>query len=292
MVILYPEDWENGTVTLHLDQDHTYLFSDIESGNYTVQVIPDAAEYPDDLPTYLGNTLLLSDASWVSVDDAVSGQNINVARKPGNPGGTGAITGTFMQGETGKKIAVVTNPSFKAGSGIPDCYVFLKDAISGDLEAWDMTGSAGMFNFDSLLTGSYMFEADYLGLDMDPSNLTLELTAEDDSLEILAIAGISYITIELVETGLDNLVYNKDLRIYPVPASDRLAIEMADGALVKGIARVSIYNLNGNQMVAEYPFIAGEKLMELDISALADGFYLLRIEDGIHSYEIRFIKTY
>ena len=292
MVILYPEDWENGTVTLHLDQDHTYLFSDIESGNYTVQVIPDAAEYPDDLPTYLGNTLLLSDASWVSVDDAVSGQNINVARKPDIPGGTGTITGTFIQGETGKKIAVVTNPSFKAGSGIPDCYVFLKDAISGDLEAWDMTGSAGMFNFDSLLTGSYMFEADYLGLDMDPSNLTLELTAEDDSLEILAIAGISYITIELVETGLDNLVYNKDLRIYPVPASDRLAIEMADGALVKGIARVSIYNLNGNQMVAEYPFIAGEKLMELDISALADGFYLLRIEDGIHSYEIRFIKTY
>jgi len=31
-------------------------------------------------------------------------------------------------------------------------------------------------------------------------------------------------------------------------------------------------------MVAVYPFIAGEKLMELDISGLADGFYLLRIE--------------
>jgi len=48
-------------------------------------------------------------------------------------------------------------------------------------------------------------------------------------LEILAIAGISYITIELVETGLDNLVYNKDLKIYPVPASDRLQLKWQMG---------------------------------------------------------------
>jgi hypothetical protein len=137
-----------------------------------------------------------------------------------------------------------------------------------------------------------MFEADYLGLPMDPSNVTLELLAENGSLEILAIAGISFITIELVETGSDNLAYNKDLKIYPVPASDRLVIEIANGELLKGIAKVSIYNLSGNQLVSEYPFIAGERLLELDISNLEDGFYLLRIEDGIHSYEIRFIKAY
>jgi len=32
--------------------------------------------------------------------------------------------------------------------------------------------------------------------------------------------------------------------------------------------------------------------MELDISKLADGFYLLRIEDKNNSYEFRFIKAY
>jgi len=55
---------------------------------------------------------------------------------------------------------------------------------------------------------------------------------------------------------------------------------------------VSIYNLKGNQQVAEYPFIRGEKSIELDISKLADGYYLLRIEDKTVSYEFRFIKAY
>jgi beta propeller repeat protein len=291
-VILYPENWQFGTYTLQLDQNHTYLFADIGNGNYTVYVIPDSAEYPGYLPTYLGNTLLLSDASWVSIDNVVSGQNINMIRKPDNTVGTGTITGTFIEGETGNKIAVAFKPVLKAGSGIPDCYVFLKDAVSGDLESYDMTGNAGNFNFDSLLAGSYMFEADYLGLPMDPSNVTLELLAENDSLEILAIAGISNITIELVETGSDNLAYNKDLKIYPVPASDRLVVEIANGALVKGLLKVSIYNLSGNQLIAEYPFIAGEKSLELDISKLEDGFYLLRIEDKVNSYEFRFVKAY
>lgn len=291
-VILYPESWPSGNDTLQVVREHTYHFSDIDTGNYTIYVIPDSVEYPDYLPTYLGNILSLSDADWIDVDGAISGLDINVLRKPDNPGGTGMVAGTLVVGESGKKIAVSLKPGLKAGSGIKDCYVFLFNAVSGELEAWDITRSTGRFGFDSLVTGTYTFKADWMGLPMDPENKPLELTSGNDTLEILAIAGTEKIMVELVETGLDDQGYRNGIRIYPVPASNKLVISIANDALTESMVRVSIYNINGNQLIAEYPFVIGEKSMELDISKLADGFYLLRIEDKNNSYEFRFIKAY
>jgi PKD repeat protein len=291
-VILYPETWPSGNDTLHLVQDHTFHFSDIDTGNYTICVIPDPVDYPDYLPTYFGNILYLAEADWLDVDGPASGLEINVLRKPDNPGGTGMVAGTLVVGEPGKKIAVSFNPVLKAGNGIKDCNVFLLDYVLGDLEAWDITGSEGRFEFDSLLTGTYIFKADWMGLPMDPENEPLELNSGNDTIEILAIAGAEKIMVELVETGLDDQLYRSGIKIYPVPVSNKLVISIANGILTEGMCRVSIYNLTGKQLIAEYTFVRGQKTLELDILKLPDGFYLLRIEDKNNSYEFRFIKAY
>jgi hypothetical protein len=98
--------------------------------------------------------------------------------------------------------------------------------------------------------------------------------------------------VELVETGLDDQLYRSGIKIYPVPVSNKLVISIANGILTEGMCRVSIYNLNGSQLIAEYTFVRGQKTLELDILKLPDGFYLLRIEDKNNSYEFRFIKAY
>ena len=140
IVILYSETWPSGNDTLHLVQEHTYHFPDIDTGNYTIYVTPDPVEYPDYLPTYLGNILYLSEAEWIDVDGVITGLDINVLRKPDNPGGTGMVAGTLVAGEQGKKIAVSLKPELKAGSSIKNCYVFLCNANTGELETWDISG--------------------------------------------------------------------------------------------------------------------------------------------------------
>ncbi len=84
--------------------------------------------------------------------------------------------------------------------------------------------------------------------------------------------------------GLNDLVANEDVRIYPVPANQKINIELA----TEGDYSASIFDLTGRQMLSDnYSF---RRIVSIPVSSLESGAYLvgIRKNDGSPSY-FRFI---
>lgn len=80
--------------------------------------------------------------------------------------------------------------------------------------------------------------------------------------------------------SLNNLV------IFPNPVSDVLHFRPSTS---KTDFTIAIYNLNGKKLM-EYPDLNGNTTIELNVSALAAGVYLCRIQNGSKSYNQKIIK--
>ncbi|MBK9638078.1 MAG: T9SS type A sorting domain-containing protein, partial [Bacteroidetes bacterium] len=80
--------------------------------------------------------------------------------------------------------------------------------------------------------------------------------------------------------GLNDLVSNEDVRIYPVPANQKINIELA----TEGDYSASIFDLTGRQMLSDnYSF---RRLVSIPVSTLESGAYLvgIRKNEGSSSY--------
>jgi hypothetical protein len=80
--------------------------------------------------------------------------------------------------------------------------------------------------------------------------------------------------------GLNDLVTNEDVRIYPVPANQKINIELT----TEGDYTASIYDLTGRQMLSDtYSF---RRIVSIPVSSLESGAYLvgIRKNDGSPSY--------
>jgi hypothetical protein len=71
-------------------------------------------------------------------------------------------------------------------------------------------------------------------------------------------------------TGIE-LVPERDLKIYPIPAKDQVTIESPDEEIIS----VSIVNIGGNLIMGEY--VIGSSKAEIDIQDLAPGTHLMLI---------------
>lgn len=88
-------------------------------------------------------------------------------------------------------------------------------------------------------------------------------------------------------TGIKSLEGNKNLIVFPNPANDQITISM-DGFSGSYIAK--IINLQGNVVKQESVRLNPEMNQLIDISSLADGFYMLSIENGKEKHQSRFVK--
>jgi hypothetical protein len=81
-------------------------------------------------------------------------------------------------------------------------------------------------------------------------------------------------------------------KLYPNPAAGRLMIEM-NGSLGMEVIRISVFDLFGNQLMTHT--VTGKQTIELNISGLASGVYLCKVEriDNRSNPEIqRFVKIF
>jgi hypothetical protein len=88
--------------------------------------------------------------------------------------------------------------------------------------------------------------------------------------------------------GVNEIAANKsNFNIYPNPAKDNFSIELLNQIEKNGKAFISVYNIQG-QLLIQQPI--RQTKTEVDISTLATGVYIVKIEDSTNTIFKRLIK--
>jgi len=267
---------------------NSFTFNNLTEDEYSVRYFPDPDEYPDFLPTYLGDVLNLYEAEYVMVNSNVSGQDINMITKPGEGSGEGTINGKVVEG-SGKGNTVVSIGGTKAGAtSMEGILVYLLNNTTGHLEGYDITDEQGYFEFANLANSEYKFMVDYKGLPMDPANPLLVLTQAADSISILATVSGIEISASILATNVNEANHRYGMVVYPNPASEVVYLE-ASGRELEDIRRVSLLGLRGNVIISRNDLMINQENAEISLRGIKSGVYLLRIETKTNCYNKRIV---
>jgi hypothetical protein len=91
--------------------------------------------------------------------------------------------------------------------------------------------------------------------------------------------------INIVVAGIDNLVSNDGIRVYPVPASGSLTIDLDNSSF--NVSAISIYDVTGRK-ISDVKTSMNSRHLTLDVSKLDNGIYFLRLIGNGGSENIRF----
>ena len=272
-----------------LDGSNEFLFMDVVEGNYTLRFLPDQVSYPDALPTYLGDVLMMFEATFITVDDNIVQQDIHVQNKPGTGSGNGNINGNLVEDDGKKNTTVIIGNSATKGTPVDGIYVYLIDNSDGSLTGFAVTDQEGYFEFVDLPETSYLFIADYMGIPMDNANPLLTISSQDDSISIVATVSSINISTEILATGIHDYLLPAGLDIYPNPARDVLYIR-ADREIIKeGINRIFLLGVNGSVIISEYFYHSGADDVQISVNHIPAGIYILRLEGKKGFYSARIV---
>lgn len=288
-VELYKKDVSEAILEVELANTNRYAFAGLDSGSYTVLVIPDTLVHQNTLPTYLGNKLARYDANYVVLDETLTGQEIDVIQGPPDGSGSGTIEGVFTETESDNKQKVRVVSGQAEGNAVAGCYVYLNESGSDNFRAFDITGDDGSFVFSNLASGTYQFFTDYKGMPMDESNPGLKISDMENPLEISVVAGDAGIAVETILTNVDE-VGNDQLLVYPVPARDKILVKTRYGKTDFEEVHIHITDLTGKIVyISNSNYWPGSN-MEIDLGALQNGLYIMTIQlDRMH-YKRQIVK--
>ena len=248
----------DSTVTL-IDSTNSingqYAYASADSLIY-VKAVPDLTIYPNELPTYFGNspTFLGSDSAvGIACDTAFS----NITTLAGtNPGGQGFIAGNVYQG-AGKTNIFEPVPYFN---------LLLKNE-SNEWVKYVQSDSSGDFEFSGLDTGTfYLYADDPKFLNIDPPSITLTDQAPTQTVRVKAENGIlSVETLSLNIRTLESL----QCKVYPNPASNMLYINSHQAL------SFALYSLDGRLLLENLMF---RTTQSVNVSDLDNGTYLLLLK--------------
>jgi hypothetical protein len=286
-VILIPQSEISDTTMVNLNGSNSYLFRGLPTGKFTVLAIPDPVEYPEELPTYYGDNILLNNALWLQASGSVEGKDIRLIKKPATGTGTGTINGSLVTGSS-KGISVSEKTDVTKGNFLPGVYVYLKGASDGRLKAYCITDYNGRFSFPGLEDGSYIFLADYRGKPMDPANPALTINSSRKEIEILATAGTETITMTDLPTGVE-LTAGAAFRIFPVPASEKITVQIPEGLFSGESIHLRIADLSGKYLYINEYNNFHSFILTIDVSGMKDGLYLIELGNKEKSLKNKFI---
>jgi len=276
-----------------LEGSNQYEFNNLPQGEYSVLAIPDTAEFPQYLPTYLGRKLTLSEAQWVNMNGHITGQDIPLIRKPPQNYGNGSFWGSIGIA-SGKKNSSVTvevkgDNNDTKGVALSGIYIYIKDAVSGELIDFKVTDDDGAFRFEGLENGSYSLVVDYKGLPMDPANQPLLISDEIKSAELRIIVFDNRISVVNIATRVTKLISN-GIKIYPVPANEELFLEIPADYFNTLKVSCSIFDLSGRMIMNKIKPVSDGCIFSVDISALSAGVYILQLTDNKLVFRSMFVR--
>ncbi|MGM0579882.1 MAG: T9SS type A sorting domain-containing protein [Bacteroidota bacterium] len=276
----------------NLNNDNNFNFEDLILGDYIILANPDKEEFPNLIPTYLGNTIDWEVADTINLDNSVSEITIEVEKEPEqltDPGSeiSGVVEEEYEEADSSLRILPRRKVSGAGvsvrklvGSSRPESSLRLNED-DYELMAYIKSDENGEFSFPSLPTGDYKIRVEYPGVENDEtSDINFNLSGEQGevvSVEALVEDG----KIKVTETGRvtanepDNMV---SFSFYPNPVKNvmNLKLENADEP-----HEITIFDLKG---VVYKKIQLENNQRKIDLNDLPTGSYILRLQDKKGNY--------
>jgi hypothetical protein len=266
-----------------LDEAGVYLFNGLYPGHYVLQALPDTERYPDGMPTYFNGAISWDEAQEMIVETNTNATfaNITLSELPKltPEDGTGEMFGNVSYEDEGGLKGTMSKPVTRT-SVILVRRAARKSTLEGNVMAYVITDLLGDYQFENVPDGDYTLIVDIPGLDMRSSyevtmlgNKLFGLNFEVGKEEINASG-----TVDVETVSMDRLM------IFPNPGNGLVHIAFPSGDYL-----VDVFNTVGKLVHSSgYPSAAGLEL--LDISALHDGIYLIRINGDNANEVVKYMK--
>jgi len=239
-----------------------YQFSNIPYGQYLIQahLSTTSAYYFDYLPTYYGDVLYWSQATFVSIgqvnltvqyDIHMIGTNLN--------NGNGQISGNVLQGNGSKTT-------------LSDILVVLLDENDNAI-TYTYSDIDGSFAFDNLAMGTYKVYAEIWG--KDPVSATVTLDSNNPTVDDVLIT-VNETTVISSLPGYNEMYFDFVGNPYPNPTSDNINLELSLKQNTHLV--INVYNIMGASVYAQNgEFTSGVHRMNFNTNSLPAGLYYIDI---------------
>ncbi len=269
-------NWESlGTVAIESNSagwsNHYDFGTQATPGQYLVKATldPSSPNAGDYLPTYHFSTVHWGEADLITLPSAGFGLfNIILSDGTNLTGGSGNISGTVTEGDG----FADNDGNNRSGTPRPNTSVLLFDNNEQPV-SHVLTDELGRYGFSNLPFGTYKLEVEIVGTEQAERWVTLS-PANPNS------AGNDF---EVTETGivlaLKDLLAGNGLELAPNPTAGNLNIWLE--ATDNFQAKINIARLDGTTVLTEnQQVVKGKQAIQLDLSSLPTGLYLLQVTTG------------
>ena len=272
------------TVQTIRGEGNGFAFNDLVLGNYLIAVAPD--NLIEFLPTYYESTDLWREADTLLLRDNLI-DTLDMAQIPPPGGGDAEVSGTVTRDDGEPEGRINARRKVKrAGCSVRR---FVPKGRTGqddeegtyELYAYVQSDDEGRFEFTDLEDGKYRFNIEYPGIPMDEDSY-VEFTIgeggiEDEVLILEATVTDDGIVVQKIERLGFYRKYFKDLNVYPNPADSY--VNIAYSKLMSETVVVRLIDLEGNVVTEQLIEKGYDKELQLDVSGISGGIYLLNFID-------------
>jgi len=267
-----------------IQDDGSYLFTELYPGEYVIQARTDIQDYPEGIPTYYGNQEQWSSALSLEVTPDIKANILNITLsevpKFTPMDGSGELNGTLSTEEGTYLKGTMAQP--KKRTGVILLGKSKKSTHSGDVVAYVESDDQGHYVFDNVPDGEYLLVVDVAGLDMMDTH---DVTIAGNQI----ISGLNYtVSNEGIYAGWPTAVSKPEpivFKIWPNPGDGRINLDLP----VAGEYMVKTYSTDG-RLIRSDIFTSSGGHSTLDISGENKGLYFLQIEGPETNTTRKYIK--
>ena len=271
---LVAADSTSGTMQTLMETSITsgsYYFANVPEGIYYIRAeLADGSVYYNNyVPTYFGSQYYWELAEPIYLNAAAGspyGYTIALIYA-GNNGGPGGIGGMVDEGP----IRLMSPEASGLAEGpVSGANVLVTD-LFGNPQRWTKSNTNGGFSIGNLDYGTYRLMADVAGIPCVPIEFTIAPGFENFDIMLVLGDGV---------TSVANPIASEFItEVFPNPAKDLGSIRL--NKLSEGEIQLDIINLAGQTIVSQKENVsAGLQTLQLPVSGLANGSYLVNITDA------------
>jgi hypothetical protein len=244
-----------------------FEFNGFTAAQYIVKTepSPNSIFNGDYLPTYFGDVLHWEDATLIDLAQSTDNKHIHLVAATQPPQGPASISGSIIEANRSADIPIILH-SVEQGTVI-------------------MTLSAidGTFRFEDLSYGTYEIFAEIPGISVIPQTVILDETHPSDNIN-MEIRGSEIVFLGITESE----VFESIPTIYPNPVTDRINItfDLKKPAEVD----IEITDITGKIIAVEQYSLSDQHEIEIDVTSLPEGAYLLRCKASGETIVKKFMK--